>query len=291
MRNKDVIGLIPCGGYATRISPLPCSKELLPVGVGQFGNGKARLQLVSEHLLEKMRTGGVSKAFLILRKGKWDIPEYYGDGKLVGLDLGYLMVGPPYGPPYTLDQAYPFVRGATIAIGFPDILFTAMDAFGKALQRLRKTKAELVLGLFKAHDPQMMDMVEIDEQGQVHRILLKPQATDLRLTWLLAVWTPRFTEFLHTYLKSPRTSAQQVGRGLPPELTAGHVVEAALQSGLRVQSVIFPSAEYLDIGTPLGLQRLASGRWAKATRVSLGFSSKRDSTARPGPRRVGQDDA
>jgi len=27
----------------------------------------------------------------------------------------------PYGVPYTLDQAYPFVQNATIALGFPDI--------------------------------------------------------------------------------------------------------------------------------------------------------------------------
>jgi hypothetical protein len=33
MRTNDVIGLIPCGGHATRIAPLPCSKEVLPLGL------------------------------------------------------------------------------------------------------------------------------------------------------------------------------------------------------------------------------------------------------------------
>ncbi|MEO1560926.1 MAG: dTDP-glucose pyrophosphorylase, partial [Cyanobacteria bacterium J06632_19] len=32
MKNIPVIGLIPAGGKATRISPLPLSKELYPVG-------------------------------------------------------------------------------------------------------------------------------------------------------------------------------------------------------------------------------------------------------------------
>jgi hypothetical protein len=30
--------------------------------------------------------GGVRKAFLILRAGKWDIPQYYGNGAMVEMD-------------------------------------------------------------------------------------------------------------------------------------------------------------------------------------------------------------
>lgn len=98
MRTNDVIGLIPCGGHATRIAPLPCSKEVLPVGLRRTLDGSLRPKVVSHYLLEKMRVGGMHRAFFILRKGKWDIPEYYGDGAAFGMDLGYLMMGRPYGP-------------------------------------------------------------------------------------------------------------------------------------------------------------------------------------------------
>ena len=105
MRTNEVIGLIPCAGHATRITPLPCSKEVLPVGLGRTSEGFLRPKVVSHYLLEKMRRGGVSKAFFILRKGKWDIPQYYGNGAAVGMDLGYLVTDRTYGPPYTLDEA------------------------------------------------------------------------------------------------------------------------------------------------------------------------------------------
>ena len=83
MRTDDVIGLIPCGGHATRIAPLPCSKEVLPVGLRRTVDGSLRPKVVSHYLLEKMRQGGVRRAFFILRNGKWDIPQYYGDGSYV----------------------------------------------------------------------------------------------------------------------------------------------------------------------------------------------------------------
>jgi glucose-1-phosphate thymidylyltransferase len=31
-RLREIIGLIPAGGVAERLSPLPCSKEIYPIG-------------------------------------------------------------------------------------------------------------------------------------------------------------------------------------------------------------------------------------------------------------------
>lgn len=258
MRNSDVIGLIPCGGRATRISPLPCSKEVFPVGLRRTADGSLRPKVVSHYLLEKMRQGGVQKVFFILRRGKWDIPEYYGDGASFGMDIGYLMMGLPHGPPYTVDQAYTFVRGARVAFGFPDILFDPPDAFGRALERLAATRADLVLGLYRVHDTRVSDMVAADRTGRVRELTIKPLETSLKLGWNFAVWAPAFTEFLHEYLVVPRTAGQRPGTGLLSELTIGHVIQAAVREGIETQSVAFPRHDYLDIGTPEGLRRVAS---------------------------------
>ena len=69
------------------------------------------------------------QAYIVLRPGKWDIPAYFGDGSILNMHLAYLMLGVPFGVPFTLDQAYPFVRYATVAFGFPDILFEPEDGF------------------------------------------------------------------------------------------------------------------------------------------------------------------
>ena len=259
MRTDEVIGLIPCAGHATRITPLPCSKEVLPVGLARSSDGSLRSKVVSHYILEKMRRGGVSKAFFILRKGKWDIPQYYGSGAPVGMQLGYLITERTYGPPYTLDEAYPFVRGARVALGFPDILIEPDNAYARTLERLTTTRADLVLSLYKPHKIQVSDMIAIDRAGRVRELVIKPNETHLTWGWIFAVWTPRFTDFMHEYLAVPRVLAQHPGSGLPPELTVGHVIQASISEGLLIQSVIFRGKRYLDIGSPEGLQQVAEG--------------------------------
>ena len=80
---QEVVGLIPAGGEATRIAPLPCSKEVYPIGLRHM-NEECRVvpKVVCHYLLEKMRVAGIKKAYIVLRDGKWDIPAYLRDGAL-----------------------------------------------------------------------------------------------------------------------------------------------------------------------------------------------------------------
>jgi len=55
----------------------------------------SRPKIVSHYLLEKMRRANVSKVYMILRKGKWDIPAYFGDGKMLDMHIGYLLMELP----------------------------------------------------------------------------------------------------------------------------------------------------------------------------------------------------
>jgi glucose-1-phosphate thymidylyltransferase len=171
MMSRETIGLIPAAGQANRIAPLPCSKELYPVGFRIEGNGNVkRPKVVSHHLLEKMRLAGVSRIYFVLRTGKWDIPGYYGDGSMLNVHVAYLVLGSTWGVPFTLDHAYPFVRHSTIAFGFPDILFQSKDAFEKLMDRQSQGEADAVLGLFgRKRDPKY-DAVDFDDQGTVRNL-------------------------------------------------------------------------------------------------------------------------
>jgi glucose-1-phosphate thymidylyltransferase len=251
MSQREVIGVIPAGGQASRIAPLPCSKELYPIGfrpVEEANN--LRPKVVCHYLLEKMRLAGITKVYMILREGKWDIPAYFGDGSLVDMHLAYLMRGLPFGAPYTLDQAYPFVRDAVVAFGFPDILFQSENAFVQILQRLAAGEACAVLGLFPADRPQRVDMVDVDEDGRVKHIAIKPLQTHLSHSWGIAVWTPMFTAFLHEYVSAHKELAASL-----PEVSVGHIFQAAMEAGLRVEATPVSDAPYLDIGTPEDLRR------------------------------------
>jgi glucose-1-phosphate thymidylyltransferase len=257
---QEVVGLIPAGGQASRISPLPCSKELYPVGFRQVDEGRSlRPKVACHYLLEKMRLAGITKAYIVLRQGKWDIPSYLGDGTIVDMHLGYLMLRLPYGVPYTLDQAYPFVQTALVAFGFPDIIFQPDDGFEKLLKRQSSANADVVLGVFPAERPEMMDMVDVDDMGRVRSLFLKPTETNLHYAWIFAVWTPAFTFFMHEHLtsvadrrKKEHNSDDNAQMG---ELTLGHVIKAAVNEGLKVEAVVFQDHMCLDIGTPDDLVR------------------------------------
>ncbi|NWF60018.1 MAG: dTDP-glucose pyrophosphorylase [Fischerella sp.] len=253
MSDRQIIGLLPAGGQAKRISPLPLSKELYPVGFQDFGEKcNWRPKVVCQYLLEKMRLAGIDKAYFILRPGKWDIPAYFGDGAILSMSLGYLMMGLPYGVPFTLDQAYPFVRDAVVALGFPDILFQPEDAYVRVIARLETSKADVVLGLFPTNQPQKAGMVDFDETGRVKLIIEKPLQSDLRYMWGIAVWTPAFTQFLHEYLiplKADSNLSQL------PEVPIGNVIQAAIKQGFHVAAEVFADGSYLDIGTPNDLVR------------------------------------
>ena len=258
----EIIGIIPAAGKAERISPLPCSKELYPIRFELSGpDGSVRPKVVSQFLLDKMRLADIHKAFFIIREGKWDIPTYFRDGKNLNMHLGYLMMGLPYGVPFTVDQAYPFVNHSLVAFGFPDIIFQPDNIFIRLLTRLRESNAALVLALLPAPEPSKVDMVDVDVTGRVMAILSKPNRTDLHYTWVAAVWNPLFTNFIHDHLAtlSCSTSLKKTSNIKQTfiELSMGEVIQAALLSDLCTEAVIFPGSSCLDIGTPENLLKAA----------------------------------
>ena len=250
----EVIGLIPAAGRATRVAPLPCSKELYPIGFRTVDHGQdLRPKVVCHYLLERLRLANINAAYIILRRGKWDIPSYFEDGKIVDIHLGYLMMDLPFGVPYTLDQAYFFVRDKMVALGFPDIIFQPDDAFVHLLKQQSETNADVVLGLFPTDQAHKMDMVEINPDGSVRTIRIKSADTDLEFTWIIAVWTPGFTRYMHEYIQNEKMTIERESNTVPAieakELFLGDVIKAAILDDINVSSVTFINGKCLDIGS------------------------------------------
>jgi glucose-1-phosphate thymidylyltransferase len=85
-------------------------------------------------------------------------------------------------------------------------------------------------------------MVEVDGEGRVRRVEVRPATSSLRFCWLLAVWGPAFTEHLHRMV-----AAAPAGGA---ELQIGAVVRAAVEAGLDVRGVEIPGGWFRDVGTP-----------------------------------------
>ncbi len=242
------------------MSPLPLSKELFPIGFyQQAGENRLHPKPVCLNLLEKMRMADVTEAYVVLRKGKWDIPAYLGDGKSLNMNIGYLIMDLPYGVPFTLDQAFPFIQDTTVVFGFPDTIFQPDDAFLRLLVKQAECNADVVLGLFPAENPHKMDMVALNESGNVSCIQIKPTQTSLKYTWIIAVWNYAFTCYLHKFVNRHRQalSLEKNDRSqrYANEIYISDVVQSALNSGYKIENVVFNDGDYIDIGTPEDMVR------------------------------------
>ncbi len=250
-QEREVIGLMPAAGRADRLGVLPCSKEIFPLGFRAGEDGLERPRPVCGRLLESFARAGVSRAFILLRKGKWDIPALLGDGSALGLPLAYLAFEPTASVPETLDRAYPFVAEATVALGFPDIVVEPKGAYRPLLRRLRETGAEVVLGLFPTDQSWKCDMVELDAGSKVRRIVIKQAETTLRFTWSIAVWGPELSRYLHDFVAEGRAADTA-------ETYVGDVIQAAIDDGMTVIGERFEEGSFLDVGTPEDLRRAAA---------------------------------
>jgi glucose-1-phosphate thymidylyltransferase len=260
---KKMVGLIPAAGKAERISPLPCSKEIYPVIFDHSRENEIlRPKAVSQYLIESMQLVNVTNVYVIIRKGKWDILNYLGNGNWMDMNFAYLIMDLPFGVPFTLDQAYDFVKDDIVVFGFPDIIFKPRDAFNRLLERQILRNPDVVIGLFRAPQPfETQHMVKIDSGGQVSGFEIGPSQTILKNTWIIALWNERFTHFLHEYvsIESSRFKKDNTLKkdSIVEEVSMTQVLEAALQKGLKIDSMTFEEGAFVDIGSPENLENVA----------------------------------
>lgn len=251
-------GLIPAGGTGSRLGNIPCSKEVYPV-IKNTANGIVR-SVVCENLIRYYRLAGITDIYCILRPGKWDIPAYLRDGSELGVNIAYLVIIHPYGTPFTLDQAYPFVKDQGVALGFPDMVCTPENHFEQLKEKLTQTNADVVLGLVKTNQYKSWDMVAFDGDTLTD-IVIKEDRPHLNYGWAHAVWGPAFTEFLHDNIKRRLNDNDLKGvraDGTPRELYIGDIIRAAMKEGFHVDYVKFEEGSALDMGTTEELARYLS---------------------------------
>jgi len=246
----EIIGIIPAGGTASRMGKLPCSKEVFPIVTKE-----GKIVTASSNLLRYFSLAGISKTFFILRKGKWDIPEYYGDGSDFGVHISYLMMNLPFGTPFTINQAYSFLKNEIVALGFPDILFEPEDAFIHLKSKLISGDAEIALGIVPAIHNKQSDMIEFDENGNIRNLIIKQNRSDLLYGWFIALWRPQFSKFMNEFLtgllRNNSDGKIKIADGSYREIYVGDVIQEAINKGMKTDYVLFRDGYYVDIGTNL----------------------------------------
>lgn len=247
---RRIIGVIPAAGKGERIGPIPCSKELFPIGFGEtMVDGKLRRypKVISQYLIEQMVRSGVEQIYFIISNGKNDIIQYYGSGQRSGVPIAYLIVEQMWGMPFSIDQSFAWAREATVVFGMPDTIFTPSDALLLLLDHHRHSKADLTLGLYPTKESWRFGMVEFDAHNRAIRCIDKPANTNLENMWGNACWEPAFSQLLHREITA-------LGQSPDREIVLGDYFQKAIDAGMNVSVVPFKHGEYLDIGTPQDLE-------------------------------------
>ena len=252
------VGIIPAAGMATRLSPLPCSKELLPVGPFSGTEEKGYMRVASSWLIDGIKQSGISNIHVVIRAGKWDIPQYYQGGSQFGVNFVYHVTENLEGPPFSIDAAYPFCMDKNVMMGFPDMLFYPMDALKRIRVKFEEEKdADVVLGLFPEKEYLKWDMVELAENSTIERFFIKDEAgSSLKYAWFAAIWRPGFTRFVHDYLKNYEQKSGTDCIQSKRELQIGNLFQQALTSGLIVKGIKMDDVKCLDTGTITGYNRI-----------------------------------
>ena len=246
---NNIVGIVPCAGLGTRLGLLPFSKELFPIGQKRY-RGKEVPKVACDYLIDHMLNAGVTNIHFILRKGKWDIPAYFGGGLDHDFNSCYHLADYSYGVPFSVNQTFPFTKDKIIVLGFPDILFKPENAFQKLIKELENNdKIDIVLGVMPVLRPDKWDMVELDNEGNVIDLIIKSvKGKHQPFGWTIAAWKPQFSEFLNhkisTLLVERTNEELEIN-----EIYFGHIIMDAIKNGMNVGSVVFENGNCLDIGT------------------------------------------
>ena len=162
----EPVGLVPAAGRAERLQPLPCSKEVYPVG------GRP----VMEYVVERLRVA-CDRMRVVTRPDKPDVIEH-------ARELGAEVIT---GEPPTLAASISLGLGGLAAsdvalVGLPDTLWEPMDGFVQLLGRL-EDGADIVLGVFESDEPERSDVVVLDERGFVQQVHVKESDPPGTLVW------------------------------------------------------------------------------------------------------------
>lgn len=243
-----IIGLIPAAGRGSRLSPLPFSKELFPIGYQDIeidGSVKKRPKVVSQYLVNHMVDAGAEKIFVTLGPHKSDIMEYFGSGERHHVNMAYNFQDEPKGMPFALDLSYSFLgKEDTVLFGMSDTIIEPALSLKNLLGLHQKNNADLTLGLFRTQNPSKFGMVDLEKE--THRVITtidKPEETDLAYMWGCCIWNYSFATYMHNFCEKIDRRTQS------KEIVFGDIINSAITDGLSVYGEPIKDGRYIDIGT------------------------------------------
>jgi len=223
-------GVIPAAGRGSRIQPLACSKELLPVG-SRAEDGVERPCAVSEYLVERMIRGGADKICFVISPGKTDILEYFG-GQYGGARIAYVVQPNAEGLCDAIFRAACVVGdNEPVLVGLPDTIWFPSDALATL------PDVPLSFLLFPVEHPEFFDAVVL-EGDAVREVQVKHSCPSSHWVWGAFRMSAKGFRELRTLWQTPERQDEYFGTLVNAYLGNGGAA-IGIQTG----------ESYVDVGT------------------------------------------
>ncbi|MEV5573195.1 glucose-1-phosphate thymidylyltransferase [Spirillospora sp. NPDC052269] len=208
--------LVLAGGSGSRLRPLSHSmpKQLIPVA------GRP----VLEHVIDDIRNVGVTDVAVVVGTWAGQIERVLGDGSRLGVRITYLRQDRPLGLAHALRLGRSFLGEDDFVMYLGDNVLR--EGVAEIAEEFRRTRPAAQLVVRKVADPRAYGVAEVDADGEVVRLVEKPEHP---VGDLAVVGVYFFTAAIHEAVAAIAPSA----RG---ELEITDAVQWLVDAGARVRA-------------------------------------------------------
>ncbi|MEM2870738.1 MAG: glucose-1-phosphate thymidylyltransferase [Thermoplasmata archaeon] len=159
-------GLILSGGRGTRLRPLTHTgpKQLIPIA------NKPNIL----YCLEDLRDAGITDIGVILGDVMPEkVRELLGDGSAWGVKLTYIVQGEPKGIAHAVGCAQEFMGSEPFVVYLGDNVLKG--GIKRMVEEFEREGYDALVALSRVPDPQRFGVAELDEKGNIIRLVEKPK--------------------------------------------------------------------------------------------------------------------
>ncbi len=232
-------GIVPSAGVESRTQPLAFSRELPPAGSRRAGEDE-RPRAVSEYLVDRLVSAGVSRVCFVIAPDQADIVAYYG-AAAGGVPATYVVQPRPEGLCDAVFRALPLIRAEDqVVVGLPDTLWFPEHA----LRTLGSGGLSFLC--FPTVSPSPRDAIVCGDDGEVHAIGVVARDPGSRWVWGAFKLDGATLRALHDlWVERDREDVE-----------VGSLVNAWIERGGAARAVRAGEV-YLDVSTPDGYREAA----------------------------------
>jgi glucose-1-phosphate thymidylyltransferase len=215
-------GVILSGGLGTRLRPITHTgpKQLIPVAN----------KPVIQYAIEDLKQAGITSIGVILgNKGREEIQRFLGDGSSLGVSITYIVQGKPLGLAHAVGCAREFVGDDDFTVYLGDNI--TKFGINDLTDGFESNDYAATLAIQSVDEPSRFGIVELDDDGNVTRLVEKPDdpPTDLALIGTF-VFSPAIFEPIESIEPSPRGELE-ITDAIRRLLDGGHAIDPHVVDG------------------------------------------------------------